>query len=260
MSALNLQTSLKGIELGTPNGQRLLVKILAQISQKHHTLAREGRLELYLEGNAVGFAAIEKTCNDLGDAAEDIKHYFQQCEELDDADSEGGWDRADRAAETLRQTLNRIEKHLADVRLTKSEPGPLDIASLPCQEVLGEHPTIEGALQRCGKPSAGLVYHQKDRTVYPMCPACHSHNTKNRGGCDLTLHHAMERLQLDAVLVNVSDDGLREFARTVLTILERESWDSESLADIEKAAYDNDLAMSDDDGYRSGRSFRRIES
>jgi hypothetical protein len=45
-----------------------------------------------------------------------------------------------------------------------------------CQETVGN-----GALQ-CGKDPEGIVWHSRDRRLYPMCQEHLDHNVRNRNG------------------------------------------------------------------------------
>ncbi len=48
-----------------------------------------------------------------------------------------------------------------------------------CQEA---HPFSRERYIPCGEPATAIVYHDRDRRSYYMCPACTFHNVRNRGG------------------------------------------------------------------------------
>jgi len=58
------------------------------------------------------------------------------------------------------------------------EPMPLNLDGITCQEA---RPHFKIFIA-CDLPAEALVWHEKDRRVYPMCKACAWHNLRNRGG------------------------------------------------------------------------------
>jgi hypothetical protein len=59
------------------------------------------------------------------------------------------------------------------------EVTPLNLEGLTCQEAsMFSHATYIA----CGAPAEALVWHEKDKRVWPMCKACAWHNLRNRGG------------------------------------------------------------------------------
>jgi len=59
------------------------------------------------------------------------------------------------------------------------EAQPLNLFGIMCQEAS----TLSGDRYiACGVQSEALIWHERDKRVYPMCKACAWHNLRNRGG------------------------------------------------------------------------------
>jgi hypothetical protein len=86
-----------------------------------------------------------------------------------------------------RETMRGITTKLLRERLQRTnevdpmtyEPISLNLEGIDCQEA---SPRSVSTYIMCGAPAEALVWHEKDKRVYPMCKACAWHNLRNRGG------------------------------------------------------------------------------
>lgn len=62
------------------------------------------------------------------------------------------------------------------------EPISLNLEGIDCQETALYQKKSGMYQMTCGVPAEALVWHEKDKRVYPMCKACAFHNIHNHGG------------------------------------------------------------------------------
>lgn len=55
----------------------------------------------------------------------------------------------------------------------------ITVMALTCQEA---SPLSFVSYIPCGNQAIALIWHDRDRRVYPMCAGCADHNLSNRGG------------------------------------------------------------------------------
>ena len=68
----------------------------------------------------------------------------------------------------------------------------IEFKGVECQETRG---MIGEIYIRCLKPASAIIWHNRDRKAYPMCPMCADHNHRNRGGILLVEQKEAERVQ-----------------------------------------------------------------
>ena len=80
------------------------------------------------------------------------------------------------ATKLFRERLQQVNRVVDPMTY---EPISLNLEGIDCQEA---SPMSVSKYIACGAPAEALVWHEKDKRVYPMCKACAFHNIHHRGG------------------------------------------------------------------------------